>query len=374
MSAQQVNSLTYSILNQLYASQNATKNVALGGISLYMMLGALNVGLSGTSYDQLSHYLGDDFEDLLDQETWRSSPTARTWIFLRTISLGLSIMKSQLVCSCYLYDHYKRVTNYVFNLHDIQVDTSNPAESADQINKWISDQTFESIGNWFDESMISPDKIVLVDTFGLNAEWLTKFNEALTTEELFYDDNGQSSEVAMMNQIGFTFVYDSPDEDFKIMFKPFKEQNLYFVVMLPRDGYGVEDVLKTFKIEQMYDYYDKSESKYVKLKLPKLKLIGKTDLVETFKQFGITEIFNPDQADFKRMTNHTVFVENLLQITNVVIGEQGVTTAETTKDTLDESLTDVDEFYMTKPFLLFVYSTSARLVLFGAIVSNPNAT
>ncbi|KII64150.1 Glia-derived nexin [Thelohanellus kitauei] len=123
----------------------------------------------------------------------------------------------------------------------------------------------------------------------------------------------------------------------------------------------------------MYTYFETSPSIYSNLKLPKFQILSQIDFVETLKHFGFTDMFDRDKADFGTMTNHSVFIGNLMQIANIAVYELDDSIADTTEVMEDEPSSDSEEFYVTRPFVFCIYSSSTRIVLFSAIVTNPNS-
>ncbi|KII64909.1 Glia-derived nexin [Thelohanellus kitauei] len=371
MSAEGVNNFTSLILNQLYASQSAAGSVILSGISLYLFMGAIDFGLKGRSHDQLSRFLNGDFEERCSGN-WRHSYTATKWIDLKRLSEKISTSNAALFYSCHLYNHYQKISK-IFNLNRIKMDISNPVGSAYQMNEWVSKNTIQSYRNIFDESMLVPTKMIFVHSLSFRPDWKSHFESELTKQEIFLNDKGQPISVAMMNQEVNESIYDLPDSNFRIHFKPLNHKHYFTAVVLPKEGHIVGEVLKNFKLDQMYKYFEESRSKYIKVKMPKFKISSRIDLVETFKYYGVTDIFDETRSNFGRMTNETVCIGNLIQVVNVDIDDVNVK-AVTTETKKVELLSPSDEFYVTRPFLFFVYISSAKVVLISAVVTHPNAS
>ncbi|KII72740.1 Alpha-2-antiplasmin [Thelohanellus kitauei] len=122
----------------------------------------------------------------------------------------------------------------------------------------------------------------------------------------------------------------------------------------------------------MSTYFDASQLKYVHLKLPKFQINGINDFIKTFMHFEVTDIFDLNHSDFGRMTNQTVFIGNLMQVSNLAIDELGIRTYAATVASVGESGSPREEFYVTRPFLFMVYSSLDRLVFIICVVTNPN--
>ncbi|KII63039.1 hypothetical protein RF11_15486 [Thelohanellus kitauei] len=122
----------------------------------------------------------------------------------------------------------------------------------------------------------------------------------------------------------------------------------------------------------MNSYFERSELEYVDLRVPKFQIIAKNDLVDTLKNFGITDLFDPYLADFGRMTNKTVFIGNIIQISNLVIDDFDLTEPHFIPKMDENSTLTIYEFYVRSPFLFLVFSFGANFVHISAVVTNPN--
>ncbi|KII68531.1 Serpin B7 [Thelohanellus kitauei] len=122
----------------------------------------------------------------------------------------------------------------------------------------------------------------------------------------------------------------------------------------------------------MKTYKKESLMKYVHLKLPKFQILSQKDLVNTFKHFGVADIFDRKTSDFQVMTNHTGFIGNLIHISHIVIDEVGAPTNAATDAMVEKTLSEADEFYVTRPFMFLVSSFRTHNVIVSAIVTNPN--
>ncbi|KII68955.1 Serine proteinase inhibitor A3K [Thelohanellus kitauei] len=368
-----VGNFTSIILNRLFAYQHHTGNVGLSGISLYVMLGIIKFGTKGTSFEQLSNIIDDRFEDIYT-ENWRRSFASRYWNTLRHNAQTHAFMRSAIIYSCSLYYHYQEISDFLFGMEKIKVNISNSAESAREVDEWVSDNTQISFKNVIDESILSENKIIFINTFSYRSDWTKNFDASLTKYETFYDEKGRQLMVPMMNQQSFNYIYDSITHNFRVLFKSCVQEYVFSAIVLPRQGYKIKDVLKNFNIDEMHTYFMESEFHYVKLKLPRFNISRQTDFLHTFKDFGITNIFDINHSDFGQMTNDTVFIGNIIQVSNLVIDELNdrAIASEETND--DKSLLMPKEFYVKRPFLFFVYVYNNQNVPLGAVVTNPNAT
>ncbi|KII71371.1 Glia-derived nexin [Thelohanellus kitauei] len=243
-----INRFTSIVLNQLIASQNATTSIVLHGISLFSILNAINVGLMGRSLEQLSRFLDYDVEKRYDLEYWINSDSAYQLINLGHSAEETADIYSYFLCPCELYDRYKEISRLFCRIHHLKVNYSNFDESNMEINKRISRENYGLFRRLFIDSEMSENKIVVINKAYFNAYWQMRFDDSLTKRELFFDENGLSKQVNMMNQKNFERLYDSPHYIFRILFKQLSNENLVSAIILPRDGHSVDEVLKILNV------------------------------------------------------------------------------------------------------------------------------
>ncbi|KII67524.1 Serpin B4 [Thelohanellus kitauei] len=232
------------------------------------------------------------------------------------------------------------------------------------MNDWVIRRTYGSIGHIFDGWMQSESMMVFIHTLFYRADWTNNFENSRTKQDIFYDDNGQPHE--SLNKI-----FELHGYNFRILFKPLKHSDFVSAIVLPRNGQKVKDILKNFKLNEMHTYFEQSKLMNVKFKMPKFKISRKDDLAQTLKKFGIIDMFDPDLSDFGMMTNHSVFIGNLMQVINLDIGDMDQRAADEPEAMEMESSSETYKFYVRKPFLFFVYSPVANVALFSAVVTNP---
>ncbi|KII67483.1 Ovalbumin-related protein X [Thelohanellus kitauei] len=176
----------------------------------------------------------------------------------------------------------------------------------------------------------------------------------------------------MMNEERVNLIYDNPASKFRILFKPLDNFDLYSAIVLPRGNCRFIDVLRKFKLRKMNAYLESSEMKWVKLKLPKFKIMSQNNLNQVFKNYGVTDIFDRYHSDFGMMTNHSVFIENLIQFVRIDIDDDNLLAADNKTKTVEDAGQPY-KFHVKGPFVFLVYSRSNKMVYISAIVTNPTA-
>ncbi|KII67487.1 Serpin B7 [Thelohanellus kitauei] len=371
MSADAVNHFTSNILNHLYASQDATGNIAFSGLCLYILMGTINTGLDGRCYDQLSKLLANGADTSL-LESWRTQMAAHKLSILTSYMERYSITNSAMFYSCNLYNQFQEIS-LESNLKRIKVNYSNPTQVSRDLQDWMKERTYGSIKHTFSESILDENTIILLSTLIYGVNWVDNFESSRTKPEIFTDDKGQKFLVHMMNEERVNLVYDSPNQNFRIHFKTFDNYDVYSAIVLPRNGFRFIDGLRNFKLHKMKAYMKNSEMKHINLKLPKFKIISKNHLNQAFKYYGVTDIFDRYHSDFGMMTNHTVFIESLIQFVRIDIDDVNFG-GVATDSTMGVYARQPYQFHVTSPFMFVIYSKLKDMVLINAIVTNPTTS
>ena len=123
---------------------------------------------------------------------------------------------------------------------------------------------------------------------------------------------------------------------------------------------------------------NRKRKRKVHLELPKFKFESEIPLVEILKNLGLTNMFEPDAANFKGISNNPLHVSDAVQKALIEVDETGTEAASATSVFLDERKNRVtglgknmDYFVADHPFLFFVRDLQTRLLLFQGRVALP---
>ncbi|KII66362.1 Glia-derived nexin [Thelohanellus kitauei] len=245
MSVMGVNNFTSSILNQIYSFQNTTGNIAVSSIGLSVLIGVINMGLNGRSYDQISPFLWREFENIFDIECRNISNEEMTKI--RDLCHLYSMINSTIFYSCEISNDYEIKSNRI-GLNKIKVNNSNPISASNQMNDWIYLKTRSSTLNIFNESILLENRLIFIQTAFYHIDWKTNFNPEFTEQEIFYDDQGVPLQVSMMNHKNYERIFDFQHYNFKIIFRSLSHDSMFSAIILPNTGHSVESVLRILNV------------------------------------------------------------------------------------------------------------------------------
>ena len=148
-------------------------------------------------------------------------------------------------------------------------------------------------------------------------------------------------------------------------------------LILPDEGVDMDTVLTE---DALYDLLDPAfvweDQKTLKIHqyIPKFDVSSDTEMQKGLAAMGITDVFDPDDADFTPLTdNKNVCLSQAKHAVRVAIDEEGVTAASYVVMMMAGAARPPEEemdFILDRPFL-FVLTGTDEVVLFMGVVNQP---
>lgn len=202
-------------------------------------------------------------------------------------------------------------------------------DEADQaINEWVSEQTKGLIGS--DGKVLTTKAntlAVLASTLYFQARWSDEFDPSLTEEDVFTAANGAETRVDFMHKTqtaGFLRQngYQAASLD---------TSNGTMTFVLPDEGVSPADLLADPDFLQELIQSENQIYGEVQWSVPKFDISSDLDLTSALTDMGITDVLDPETADFTLLTDtDPVWLDQARQIARVKVDEQGVEAAAVT--------------------------------------------
>lgn len=164
-----------------------------------------------------------------------------------------------------------------------------------EINSWVSDQTQDKIKDLIPEGVLNADtRMALVNAIYFKADWLHPFDADSTHDAPFHLLDGSEVNVPMMSN--GTFIPYAKSEGWQAIELAYQGETAAMDIILPDEG-------RFDEIESGLDYETASailgslQPASVSLAMPKFKFQSSFGLVDQLKSLGMTDAFDPDQAD-----------------------------------------------------------------------------
>jgi serine protease inhibitor len=245
------------------------------------------------------------------------------------------------------------------------LDFANPA-SKDVINKWIEDKTHGKIKDMLDQ--IPANAVMyLVNAIYFKADWTFQFDKSATKKEPFKLEGGGEMMVDMMFSKGVEVSY-LVQEKFTYIEIPYGNRQFMFTILLPNEGYKVDDIFATLDANQLKNLSAQAGKITVELKLPRFKLEYKKLLNDYLKEMGMARAFSPlaEFPDFFELSE-PLMISRVLHQAFLEVNEEGSEAAAATIVEMIRTSLPVtpQQIVIDKPFAFFIMEKHTNTVLFA---------
>ncbi|KII74734.1 Serpin I2 [Thelohanellus kitauei] len=272
-----------------------------------------------------------------------------------------------------LNDKYAHVLETVFKSTIEAIDFHNKKESVAKINSWVSDCTHNRINDILTESQIHDNiAFVLINIIFFKSEWKNKFNSKDSYFGEFYQESGSEVKAEFMTQKCIVRLFDDEQNRFQALSLDFKSNDLVGLFVLPSEGKTVKDLISILTFTDLKKCIDLSYSSDVEVSVPKFKIKSKSSIKEILGQMGVKEIFDGQRCNLENISDHPLFVEDIIHSSTVEIDEKGVVAAAATEVTFAfRCAIQTKEFILNRPFLFVIWDRQTNLPLFVNAIHDP---
>jgi serpin B len=257
--------------------------------------------------------------------------------------------------------------NYDAGVHLVDF-VSQPAETREMINDWVSYKTEGKINDLLPEGFISADtRLVLTNAIYFNAAWSSVFDVNKTYDGVFSCLDGSSATVPMMNQV--TSLKYTESGNYQAVELPYDGKELSMIVLLPAAGQfaSVENTLTAEAVEAMVNAMQPTQ---VALTLPKYKVEAQFDLKATLEQMGMPIAFS-GQADFSGINGSKgLFISQVVHKAYVQVTEKGTEAAAATGVGMNLTSMPISgkTMVVNRSFIFIIRDQSGSLLFAGRVL------
>lgn len=241
---------------------------------------------------------------------------------------------------------------------------------ADRINEWADVNTNGLIKEVIEKT--NPDALMyLLNALYFKGIWTSEFDAKNTKKMSFFNEQGSPVKVDMMHQKEL-FNYAS-DETMQMVQLPYGNKSFSMMVLLPNDNKQLTDIISNLENENYWDNMkDKLRNNEVDLFIPKFKTEYSKKLNDILIYMGMGIAFDPQKADFSRMSARDAFISFVEQFTYINTDEVGTEAAAVTvvgvMTTSVQPSPPKATFKADRPFIYLIQENSTGAILFmGAI-------
>lgn len=349
-----------------------SENKVYSPINLYIALGMLAEITDNNSRKQILDLLGyDNIEECRKQAKaiWNAN------------YCDDGAVKSVLASSLWLNENINFNQTTIDTLAETYYASSFQGEmGSDELNKamqeWINQQTGNLLGEYVSNIETDIETILtLITTVYFQAKWSTEFDPDHTESKTFHSPDGDIA-CDFMNQTDFSNYYYWGDNYSAVSKSLNGVGNMWFI--LPDESVTTDELLQDEEAMNFMLSDGKSNNKKhikINMSIPKFDVSSSTELSNSIKKLGVTDVFDEKLSDFTPTTTdiEELFVSRINHAARVVIDEDGCTAAAFTEVSVTGTGGPPDDeidFVLDRPFI-FVITGGGGLPLFVGVVNQP---
>ena len=352
----------------LQMNQQVTdQNMMISPMSLQYALGMLSNGCDETALKEITDAMGmNDYSlDMLNSFYYNLTQTLvqEDEDFTLKLANAIWIQNDYQVGKDFIQNNKALFHADVNNIDFYQADKAKKT-----INEWASKATEGTIKD-LSLQINELTRVVLANACYLKGKWTVPFDKKDTKKEIFYNMDGSTSEANMMYLTEILNFRNSANEPYMMVELPYGNQTFSMIVVLPKEGKTLDDILPNINWSNMYLGGQK-----VHVQLPKFKIEAKypTEIMKCIKEMDINRIFIPGSLSG---INDELFVSSIAQDTFIEVDEAGTEASAVTNMGMAGSAgpgstpPPTPTIRMDRPFAFAICENTTGAVLFmGKVV------
>ena len=240
-------------------------------------------------------------------------------------------------------------------------------QTCKDINNWVKEKTDGMIPSALDE--IPADALMyLINALAFDAEWADVYEKYQVKVGEFMKEDGTKQECEFMYSTESNYFEDEKATGF---LKYYKSGKYAFVAMLPKEGVSVSEYIASLTGESLNEMLSNPEHTTVYTSIPKFETSYSVERTEILKSMGMTEAFDPNNADFAGLGSSTggnISISRVIHKTFISVEEKGTKAAAVTivepGDGAAMEPEQPKEVYLDRPFVYMLIDCENNIPFF----------
>ncbi|KAK6758066.1 hypothetical protein RB195_015716 [Necator americanus] len=210
------------------------------------------------------------------------------------------------------------------------LDFRNAKQTAQKIDKFVSDATMDRIKDIVTESTVEGADSLIINAIYFHGKWQHAFDKRYSRNDTFHSSTVKQKEIEYMN--GNRVVqYYAEDEDMQVLSLPYFDTSYAFNILLPKKRFGLEELRKKLDGNTVKKAFSQLKStNLLQISIPKMKIETDYKLKEALMAIGVTEMFS-NGADLTGITRSPPLkVSSAAHKALIEVDEKGTTAAAST--------------------------------------------
>jgi len=243
----------------------------------------------------------------------------------------------------------------------------NNSNAVTTINNWVDAKTHDKIKTIIDE--IPGNAIMyLINAIYFKGDWKFEFDSTKSIKTDFFLENGSTVQQDQMSMEAEINYYSN--DDFQVVELPYGAGTFNFIIILPKTGKNVTDLLSGLTDAKWTDIINSMNKAEVVVKIPKFKFELNVLLNASLGNMGMKSAFSSGLADFSGIDGvKDLYISRVIHKTYINLDEKGteaaaVTAVEIGNSLSIDSLPHVTEYFVVdRPFIYAITEKSTGAVI-----------
>ncbi len=250
----------------------------------------------------------------------------------------------------------------------------NPESARLAVNEWVADETEDKIKDLIPQGAVNElTRLILANAIYFNGSWMYPFSESATSQEAFTLLDGSETTVDMMKMSATSLSY-LEGEGFQAVSLPYLSPDFSMLMLVPDEGQFAA-FESTLDAENLMAIIGQIQANQVALQMPKFDFETATNANDALAELGMSEIFDPDAADFSGITEEDkLYVTSVLHKATITVDESGTEAAAATAVVMGIKSAMPEEpisLVIDRPFLFLIRHEPTGTILFMGRVVEP---
>lgn len=335
-------------------------------LSLQVLLGAMNNGLTGSASAELCDGLGFSGASSEDINDYSKSLISQLKKADRQVEFGsgnIVLLNTRLVPGG-LKRGFKESMEKYYDAKVEEFDFFSDTKHLDKVNSWSKDHTDGMIPTIVDR--IDPNTLLLLaNAIFFEGRWSTPFNKAATRDEYFVSAGGTSVAVPMMHTSMTYNHYDGGS--YSSVTLPYGNGAFAMTVILPKTQDGLGSFVSDCLGECWRDILAAQREVKVDLSMPRFSTGSRFPadvLIPALREMGIEELFAG--CDLSKIAEMAGNVGDINQNARIEVSEEGTKASAVSSLSVMPTAPIVETvtFRADHPFVYIISETSTNTIVF----------
>ena len=250
--------------------------------------------------------------------------------------------------------------------------------TVNDINNWCYNKTSGKISKILNE-IPAYALMYLINAVDFDAKWSEPYEREDIEKGVFHNYDGEKQDVTMLHSEERRYFMDDNSVGFT---RPYENSKYHFMALLPDEGVDIYEYIDSLNGEKWANLWASSDPnqnenyvyREVHARIPEFKYETDLSLKEILQTLGVTDMFNPDSADFTGIDEtQTLYCDVIKQKAMIELDRNGTKAAAVTwagMKCMSAAPAEPLNITLDRPFVFAIIDDEHKLPIFIGAVTN----